>query len=112
MKFLNKYNNISVIDTNMFDFPHYMSAYLIKGDELAMVDTGLPNQTEKVVSEIKSHGFEVSDIKYIFLTHCEHPDHAGNTAPLLEMAPGAKVCDIRDHRRQKPRAVRRKYGIR
>ena len=91
MEFLTKYNNVSVIDTNMFDFPQYMSAYLIEGNELAMIDTGLPNQTSAVVSEIEKHGYAVSDISYIFVTHCEHPDHAGNVAPLLEMAPEAKV---------------------
>lgn len=91
MDFLSKHKNVSVIDTHMFDFPQYMSAYLIEGNELAMIDTGLPNQTDAVVAEIEEQGYKVSDISYIFVTHCEHPDHAGNVAPLLEMAPKAKV---------------------
>lgn len=91
MEFLNKFKNISVIDAMMFDFPKYMSTYLIEGNKLAMIDTGLPNQTEAVVSAIEKHGYAVSDISYIFVTHCEHPDHAGNVAPLLEIAPEAKV---------------------
>jgi mRNA degradation ribonuclease J1/J2 len=91
MEFLDKYKNVSVIDTMMFSFDHYMSAYLIEGRELAIVDTGLPNQTPAVISSIREHGYSPSDISYIFVTHCEHPDHAGNVAPLLEMAPKAKV---------------------
>lgn len=75
----------------MFDFPEYMSCYLVEGETLALVDTGLPNQLDAVLSGIKEHGFSVEDISHIFITHCEHPDHAGNIAPILEMAPQAKV---------------------
>lgn len=91
MEFLDKYKNISVIDTMMFGFDHYMSAYLIEGWELAIVDTDLPNQTPTVVAGIQEHGYSPGDISYIFVTHCEHPDHAGNIAPLLKLAPKAKV---------------------
>jgi glyoxylase-like metal-dependent hydrolase (beta-lactamase superfamily II) len=91
--FIKKMNNIYVIDTNFAGrLDHYMSAYLVKGDKLALVDSGQPPQLEVVRAEIRSHGFSVSDIDYIFVTHCEHPDHAGNVAPLLAEAPNAVVC--------------------
>jgi glyoxylase-like metal-dependent hydrolase (beta-lactamase superfamily II) len=83
-------NNIYVIDTNFAGrHDHYMSAYLVKGDKLALIDAGQPPQLEVVRAEIRAHGFSVSDIDYIFVTHCEHPDHAGNVAPLLQEAPKA-----------------------
>jgi glyoxylase-like metal-dependent hydrolase (beta-lactamase superfamily II) len=86
-------NNIYVIDTNFAGrLDHYQSAYLVKGDKLALIDTGQPPQLEVVRAEIRAHGFSVSDIDYIFVTHCEHPDHAGNVAPLLEESPKAVVC--------------------
>lgn len=92
MPFKKRLNHIYVIDANMFDFAEYMSCYLVQGKALALVDTGLPNQLDAVLAGIEEHGFAVEDIAYIFITHCEHPDHAGNIAPVLEMAPKAKVC--------------------
>ena len=76
-------NNVYVIDTKMFGFDHYNSAFLVAGKEIALIDTGLPDRFEDLRAGIKMHGFSISDISYIFVTHCEHPDHAGNVAPLL-----------------------------
>ncbi len=82
-------DNVYVIDTKMFGFEHYMSAFLIAGKELALIDTGLPNQLKAVRAGIKAHGFSISDISYIFVTH-EHQDHSGNVAPLLRENPRIK----------------------
>ena len=90
MAFLNRADNVYLIDTKMFGFDNYNAAYLIKGKELALIDTGLPNQLEAVQAGIKGHGFSVSEIKYIFITHA-HNDHCGNVAPFLKECPGVKV---------------------
>jgi len=79
-------DNVYVIDTMMFGFEHYMSGFLIQGKELALIDTGLPDQLEAVRAGIKKHGFSVQDLSYIFATH-EHQDHTGNVAPLLRENP-------------------------
>jgi glyoxylase-like metal-dependent hydrolase (beta-lactamase superfamily II) len=79
-------DNVYVIDTRMFGFEHYMSAFLVEGKELALIDTGLPDQLETVRAGIKKHGFSVHDLSYIFATH-EHQDHTGNVAPLLRENP-------------------------
>jgi glyoxylase-like metal-dependent hydrolase (beta-lactamase superfamily II) len=91
MGYLSRLNNVYVIDTNMLGFPNYNSAYLVVGDEIALIDTGEPDQFEAVSKGIKAHGFSLSDINYIFVTHCEHLDHAGNVAPILKQSPNAKV---------------------
>ena len=83
-------DNVYVIDTRMFGFENYMSAYLVEGKELALIDTGLPNQLEAVRAGIKAHGFSISDISRIFVTHA-HEDHSGNTGPLLRESPKANV---------------------
>jgi len=83
--------NVYVIDTNMFGFPHYQSCYLVEGKEVVLIDTGLPSQLDVVRSGIKKHGFSLSDISRIFLTHCEHPDHAGNVGAFVKENPRLKV---------------------
>ena len=91
MPLINQLNNVFCIDTHMFGFPQYMSCYLIKGKELALVDTGMADKLDYVLAGIKNHGFSVEDITHVFVSHCEHPDHAGNVAPILELASKAKA---------------------
>jgi glyoxylase-like metal-dependent hydrolase (beta-lactamase superfamily II) len=91
MEFLNRLNNVHLIDAKMWGFERYNAAYVVEGSEIALIDTGEPGQLETVRAAIKAHGFNLSDISYIFITHCEHLDHAGNIAPLLRESPRAKV---------------------
>jgi hypothetical protein len=60
--------NIFVIDTKMFDFDKYMSAYIVSGKEIALIDTGLPTQIDAVRAGIESHG--ISHLK----RNCRIPD--------------------------------------
>jgi glyoxylase-like metal-dependent hydrolase (beta-lactamase superfamily II) len=91
MNYTKQLSNIYVVDTKMFGFDQYHAAYLVEGKEIALIDTGLPSQTEAVLTGIKAHGFSISDISYIFVTHCEHGDHSGNVAPLLRGSIKASV---------------------
>jgi glyoxylase-like metal-dependent hydrolase (beta-lactamase superfamily II) len=90
MDYKKSLNNVYLIDAKMFGFAHYMSSYLVKGKEIALVDTGLATQVETVRGSIKAHGFSVKDISYIFITHA-HPDHYGAVAALLKENTIAKV---------------------
>ncbi len=90
-QYQDKFENVYMIDTHMFGFAQYMSIYLIKGKELALIDTGNPRQLEYVRAGIKAHGFSISDISYIFITHCEHPDHTGNIGVFVKENPNIKV---------------------
>jgi glyoxylase-like metal-dependent hydrolase (beta-lactamase superfamily II) len=90
-KYIMQSDNVYTIDTKMAGFDNYMSCYLVKGKDLAMVDTGLPHKYEFVNAAIKNYGFSISDIRYIFLTHCEHGDHSGNVTKILKEAPNAMV---------------------
>jgi glyoxylase-like metal-dependent hydrolase (beta-lactamase superfamily II) len=90
MKYSDRADNVFVIDTRMFSFKQYNAAYIVKGKEVALIDTGLPDQIDTVRAGIRAHGFLPGDISYIFITH-EHSDHCGNVAPLLRDNPNAKV---------------------
>jgi glyoxylase-like metal-dependent hydrolase (beta-lactamase superfamily II) len=82
--------NVYVIDTHMFGFERYMSAFILKGREIALIDTGFPAQLETVRAGIRAHGFSVGDISHIFIGH-SHPDHSGNVGPLLRESPRARA---------------------
>jgi glyoxylase-like metal-dependent hydrolase (beta-lactamase superfamily II) len=90
-KYAERADNVYLLDTGMFGFANYQSSYLIKGKELALIDTGIPPSLDIVRAAIKKHGFEIKDISYIFVTHCEHADHSGNVGPILQEATRARV---------------------
>ena len=50
------------------------------------MNTGAPPSLRVVKESIEKHGFAVADIDHIFVTHCEHPDHAGDVGALSENA--------------------------
>ncbi|MCL5101690.1 MAG: MBL fold metallo-hydrolase [Candidatus Parvarchaeota archaeon] len=52
---------------------------------LILVDTGMPNSQQKIVSYINSIGKSVSDVKYILLTHA-HIDHMGSAADIKKLS--------------------------
>lgn len=91
MSFSEQFKNIYCIDTKMFGFKQYCAAYLIKGKELALIDTGMASQKAALLEGIKAHGFNVSDISYIFVSHCDHFDHSGNVGAIIQENPKAKI---------------------
>ena len=91
MEYAMRADNVYAIDTKMFGFDRYSSCFLVEGKEIALIDSGLPNQFEAVRAGIKTHGFSVNEISHIFVTHCEHPDHSGNVGNLVKENPKANV---------------------
>ena len=77
--------------TRVFSFRlHFTNVYLIEQDrKLLLVDTGNRGQVGKALKAIRRLGFDLIDLKYIFLTHT-HYDHAGSVAGIKEQT-GAKV---------------------
>jgi glyoxylase-like metal-dependent hydrolase (beta-lactamase superfamily II) len=78
------FGNVYLVDTKMFGFDHYHSAYIVAGDEIALVDTGAPTSWEVVREALDAQGFGLKDIAHIFVTHAEHPDHSGNVGSFLK----------------------------
>jgi glyoxylase-like metal-dependent hydrolase (beta-lactamase superfamily II) len=90
MNLVERLDNVYVIDTKMFGFDNYCAAYLVEGEKIALIDTGMASQTEALRAGIKSHGFSISDISHVFITHTHH-DHIGNVAMILNESPKASV---------------------
>src|SRR5438105_2920908 len=62
----------------------YTTAYLIQdGDELALVDTGIPGKARSVLSLLSKLRRQAADVQHILITH-HHYDHTGNLTQLAE----------------------------
>jgi glyoxylase-like metal-dependent hydrolase (beta-lactamase superfamily II) len=66
------------------------SCYLVtSGHGMILVDTGMPADAKKIVKCVKDAGKQLTDIKYIFITHADF-DHAGSAMRLQKLT-GAKI---------------------
>lgn len=74
---------------NMLDCTEKSHVYLIKDKENILIDTGLPGEAEKILSEIESMNINLSSIKHILLTHHDI-GHVGN-AKILQDETGAAL---------------------
>jgi len=62
-------------------------AYLLKGKEPILIETGLYTQTAGFLDALRAE-IDPAELRWIAITH-EDLDHAGNLEPLLEAAPRA-----------------------
>ena len=63
--------------------------YLIAGETLTLVDSGLPGRSRGVLKYIRSIGRREDELRHILITH-SHPDHTGMTSALAK-ATGASI---------------------
>jgi glyoxylase-like metal-dependent hydrolase (beta-lactamase superfamily II) len=69
----------------------FVSAYvLLRGNEAAIVDTGVAGQSAAILAGLDLLGASWSDVAHVVLTH-SHGDHVGGLAGVLAEAPGATV---------------------
>ena len=69
----------------------FVNAYvLVRGKEIALVDTGLPNNGTKFGATITAAGLGWEAVGHVLLTHY-HPDHVGSMGEVLAAAPQARV---------------------
>ena len=67
------------------------NVYVLVGDTLTLIDTGLPHNTKKILSYItETLKRKPEDVSTIILTHA-HIDHIGNVAELHDVT-GAKIA--------------------
>ncbi len=70
--------------------PMSVMAYLLVGERVVVVDTGVGGQAPRILEALADEGRTASDISLILLTH-GHGDHAGS-AEALRIASGAPIA--------------------
>jgi glyoxylase-like metal-dependent hydrolase (beta-lactamase superfamily II) len=58
-----------------------VTAYLVKGSQTVLIDTGNPGSAAKILKKARENGIDPKQISLIILTH-GHSDHAGAAAAL------------------------------
>ncbi|MBM2826932.1 MAG: hypothetical protein HW403_996 [Dehalococcoidia bacterium] len=71
---------------------------LIEGDEMALIDSGIPGNRDAVLKYIESIGRRTEDLRWIIVTHF-HTDHSGSANEIYE-ATGAQIVAHRDETEQ------------
>ena len=67
-----------------------VNAYLIVGETLVLIDTGVPGSEEKILAAIRELGRRPEQLSAIVVTHA-HVDHTGSLAALKEATAGASA---------------------
>jgi glyoxylase-like metal-dependent hydrolase (beta-lactamase superfamily II) len=67
-----------------------INAFLIKGDQPILVDTGIAPERDEFLDALREI-IDPSDLKWIWLTHSDR-DHTGSLTALLDLAPNARVA--------------------
>ncbi len=81
---------VYMLDTYALGQPGTVSAYVIKGPKVALVDCGYASSYRSVLDGLEELGIMPSDVKYLVPTHV-HLDHAGAAGHLIREMPNAEV---------------------
>jgi glyoxylase-like metal-dependent hydrolase (beta-lactamase superfamily II) len=83
-------DHIAYLDNGLLDGVGIGSTYLLRGDELAIVETGTSRSAPNVLDGLRRLGVKPAEVRHIVLTHV-HIDHAGGTGTLLQAMPEARA---------------------
>jgi glyoxylase-like metal-dependent hydrolase (beta-lactamase superfamily II) len=81
---------ITAVDTRMAGRARVTSAYLLSGDQAALIETGPTTSSDAVLAGLRSMGMGPHDLAHILVTHI-HLDHAGGVGRLVRHFPRATV---------------------
>lgn len=82
-------DRVTTIDTHMHGHPGITGAFLVRGEQTALVETGPKSSVDRVIQALDELGVDAVD--WIVVTHI-HLDHAGAAGTLAARWPDAKVA--------------------
>ncbi len=94
-------SNVFLADLETGGFKNLIASYVLKGEKIAIVETGPSSSIANLQEGLKELKVEPADVDYIAVTHV-HVDHSGGAGMLLANLPNAKVIA---HQRGVPHLV-------
>ncbi|MBP2079290.1 MBL fold metallo-hydrolase [Oceanobacillus polygoni] len=83
-------DRIYLIDGFDLDVANRTGTYVIKEEELTLVETGPSPSVKYIKAGLATLGLSLDEVKYIIVTHI-HLDHAGGAGLLLRECPNATI---------------------
>lgn len=69
----------------------YVNVYIIYGQEIHLIDSGVAGSEKQIFEEIRSEGRDPQEISLLLLTH-SHPDHIGAAKAIKEQTKCLIAC--------------------
>lgn len=82
--------SITYLDNGLLDIPGVGTTYLVRGDDIAIVETGTSLCAPTILEGLQALGVPPQSVRHIVVTHV-HMDHAGGAGVLIEAMPEARV---------------------
>jgi glyoxylase-like metal-dependent hydrolase (beta-lactamase superfamily II) len=79
----------STIDTGMHGYPRVTASFLVRGEKIALLETGPKSVVHNVLKALED--LRVEAVDWIVVTHI-HLDHAGAAGTLAQRFPGAQIA--------------------
>ena len=83
-------NHLYQIDVETAGIKNFIASYVLKGKQVAMVETGPTSSMPNLLSCLKELNVKPKNVAYIAVSHI-HLDHGGGVGTLLKYLPKAKV---------------------
>jgi glyoxylase-like metal-dependent hydrolase (beta-lactamase superfamily II) len=82
--------HIYLLDVQTAGIQNFIASYILKGKQVAIVETGPTSSVHNLVSGLKDLNVKLEDVAYVAVSHI-HLDHGGGVGSLLKYLPEAKV---------------------
>jgi glyoxylase-like metal-dependent hydrolase (beta-lactamase superfamily II) len=82
--------HIYLIDVETAGIQNFIASYVLKGKQVAIVETGPTSSVPNLVSGLKELDVKLEDVAYVAVSHI-HLDHGGGVGSLLKHLPEARV---------------------
>ncbi len=82
--------HIYLVDVETAGIKNFIASYILKGKQIAIVETGPTSSIPNVLSGLKELNVKLEEVAYVAVSHI-HLDHGGGVGTLMKHLPNAKV---------------------